>query len=67
MQNIDGHRDQLQRHGARFPTAHATDAIRTALRKIQAVPEYHDPRLDFLTDFVYDLGTNDLVPFGAGQ
>jgi hypothetical protein len=58
---------QIQRHGARYPTSGATPALRTAVRKIQAAEQYTDPRLDFLADYVYELGENDLVRFGAEQ
>ncbi len=58
---------QLQRHGARFPTSGASAGILSALGKIQSVANYTDPRLNFLQSFTYNLGTNDLVPFGAAQ
>ncbi|KAH8092499.1 phytase [Cristinia sonorae] len=57
----------LQRHGARFPTSGATTRIKSALDKLLAVREFTDPGLDFLKTFQYDLGANDLVPFGAAQ
>lgn len=58
---------QIQRHGARYPTKGASTAIRQALAKIQSVDEYTDSRLNFLRSFKYQLGTDDLVPFGAAQ
>ena len=58
---------QLQRHGARFPTSGAGKRIQTALDKLLAVREFKDHRMDFLRTFSYDLGTDDLVPFGAAQ
>ncbi|KAI0751193.1 phytase [Daedaleopsis nitida] len=57
----------IQRHGARFPTSGAADRIKTALDKLDSVEEYTDPLLDFLKDYTYDLGEDDLVPFGAAQ
>lgn len=57
----------LQRHGARYPTSGATKAILKALEKLQAATTYHDPNLHFLKNYTYDLGTNDLVKFGADQ
>ncbi|KAH8087171.1 phytase [Cristinia sonorae] len=57
----------LQRHGARFPTSGAAARIKSALDKLLAVREFTDHRLDFLRTFQYDLGTDDLVPFGAAQ
>jgi hypothetical protein len=38
-----------------------------ALAKIQSVSKYNDPKFDFLTNFTYDLGVSDLVPFGAKE
>ena len=58
---------KLQRHGARFPTTSASKAIVVALDKIQAVPEYKDSRLDFIKTYEYNLGSEDLVQFGADQ
>lgn len=58
---------QLQRHGARFPTSGSGTRIQSAVNKLIAVRRFNDPRLDFLRTFTYDLGTSDLVPFGAAQ
>ncbi|THG92467.1 hypothetical protein EW026_g8445 [Hermanssonia centrifuga] len=55
------------RHGARFPTSGAAKSIVAAVSKLQAVKAYNDPDFDFLKTFTYDLGTNDLVEFGADQ
>ncbi|EIN11007.1 acid phosphatase [Punctularia strigosozonata HHB-11173 SS5] len=57
----------IQRHGARFPTSGPGQQIQSAISKLQSVSDFKDPRLNFLRDYVYDLGTNDLVPFGALQ
>ncbi|THG92822.1 hypothetical protein EW026_g8217 [Hermanssonia centrifuga] len=57
----------LQRHGARFPTSGAATSIIAAVGKLQTVKAYNDPDFDFLKTFTYDLGTNDLVEFGADQ
>lgn len=57
----------LQRHGARFPTSGASKSIKAALAKIQNVKAFTNPRLNFLKTFTYDLGADDLVPFGAAQ
>ena len=60
--------EQLQRHGARFPTSGATTGILAALNKLQSATNFTDPRLDFLRNYTYTLGKNgDLVPFGAFQ
>ncbi|KAF4575445.1 hypothetical protein EYR36_006805 [Pleurotus pulmonarius] len=34
---------------------------------LQAAPAFADPRLSFLRNFTYNLGTEDLVPFGAAE
>ncbi|EMD40276.1 hypothetical protein CERSUDRAFT_79948 [Gelatoporia subvermispora B] len=57
----------LQRHGARYPTSGAGAQIEAALAKLRTAKAYTDPRLAFLRNFTYDLGTNDLVAFGAAQ
>lgn len=58
---------QLQRHGARFPTTDATARILAGVRKIQSAKEYKDPHLNFLESFEYDLGENNLTPFGERE
>ena len=58
---------QIQRHGARFPTSGAGSRINAAIAKLQSAQTYNDPKLDFLKTFVYDLGSNDLIRFGAAQ
>lgn len=58
---------QLQRHGARFPTSAIGTIAQIGLAKIKNVTKFTDSRLNFISSFVYDLGTNDLVKFGATQ
>ena len=58
---------QIQRHGARFPTSGATERYQDAVEKLQNAMMFKDDRLDFLNDFVYELGTDELVPLGATQ
>ncbi|KAI0682711.1 phytase [Cytidiella melzeri] len=57
----------LQRHGARFPTSGAATKIQAALAKLQTVTNFTDSRLDFVKSFTFNLGTDDLVKFGADQ
>jgi len=38
-----------------------------ALEKLQAATDYDDPKLDFMKNYDYDLGMNDLVKYGADQ
>ena len=58
---------KLARHGARFPTSTIGTIAKTGLAKIQNVTKFTDSRLNFIKSFVYDLGTNNLVLFGAKQ
>ncbi|KAF8653453.1 hypothetical protein AX16_003928 [Volvariella volvacea WC 439] len=57
----------IQRHGARFPTTGASMRIKTVVDKLKNAQAYLDPRMAFMEDYVYDLGANDLVEFGAIQ
>ncbi|THH17127.1 hypothetical protein EW146_g3643 [Bondarzewia mesenterica] len=57
----------IQRHGARFPTSGSGKRIAETVGKLTALSEYVDEKLDFLHNFTYDLGTDDLIPFGAAQ
>lgn len=57
----------IQRHGARFPTSGAAERIVSSIGKLQNATQYLDTKFDFLKDFEYDLGTADLIPFGASQ
>lgn len=58
---------QLQRHGARFPTSGASIRIESAVSKLLAATNYTDPRMEFLRTYKYELGADDLVPFGAQE
>ena len=58
---------KLQRHGARYPTPQLASAITAVLAKLQAVASYNDTKLDFIRNYTYDLGEDDLVRFGAYQ
>lgn len=58
---------QLHRHGARFPEP--VDKIPTmkAVQKYQQAEGFKAPELQFLKDYSYDLGLDDLVKFGGEQ
>ena len=58
---------QLQRHGGRFPTLSAGTRIITAVSKFNGVTDFRDSNLDFLKTYAYDLGHDDLIPFGAAE
>ncbi|KAI0063433.1 phosphoglycerate mutase-like protein [Artomyces pyxidatus] len=57
----------LQRHGARWPTESAGKEMKTAVDKLLAVKKYKDENLDFLHNFTWTFGQDDLLPFGAAQ
>ena len=57
----------LERHGARYPTDDAEVDIKAALEKMQAMGAYSDEKFGFIHDFVYDLGTEELISFGRMQ
>ncbi|KAJ6614203.1 histidine phosphatase superfamily [Mycena sp. CBHHK59/15] len=59
--------NQIQRHGAWYPTSGASKNIISAISKLQSAENYTDSHLDFLKTFEYTLGISDLVPFGAQQ
>jgi hypothetical protein len=57
----------LQRHGARWPTSGSGKEMKKAVGKLQHAKHFKEHYLDFLKDFKWDLGTNDLLPLGAKQ
>lgn len=60
-------RTQLQRHGARFPTLGAAARMAIAITNIQQATAYLDPAFEFIRDWEYDLGFDDLIHYGAAQ
>ncbi|KAI0693629.1 acid phosphatase [Cerioporus squamosus] len=57
----------LQRHGARYPNADDGEQYSRAVEHITSAEKFADKRLKFLEDYEYELGADDLVPFGAAQ
>ncbi|KIJ45209.1 hypothetical protein M422DRAFT_779118 [Sphaerobolus stellatus SS14] len=57
----------LQRHGARFPTTGATKRILAAISKLDNVLTFNDAKMAGLKNWTYELGSNDLIPFGEMQ
>lgn len=41
--------------------------MKKAVGKLQDAKHFKEDYLDFLKDFKWDLGTEDLLPFGAKQ
>jgi hypothetical protein len=58
---------QIQWHGSHFPTFGAGIAIQVSLARLMGAVNYTDPRLDFLTNYTYELGQDDLVLLGASE
>ncbi|GJJ06963.1 hypothetical protein Clacol_001160 [Clathrus columnatus] len=58
---------QIQRHGARFPTIGAAARMATAILNAQQATAYLDPAFEFIKDWEYDLGYDDLISYGASQ
>ncbi|KAL5487492.1 hypothetical protein ACEPAI_5600 [Sanghuangporus weigelae] len=59
----------LQRHGARFPASNENEpeSVEAALASLKSASVFLDPRLEFIKDYTYKLGKDDLVAFGAAQ
>ncbi|KAL5527952.1 hypothetical protein ACEPAG_6753 [Sanghuangporus baumii] len=59
----------LQRHGARFPASNENEpeSVEAALASLKSVSVFLDPRLEFIKNYTYKLGEDDLVAFGAAQ
>lgn len=54
----------LSRHGARFPTASKSEAYRSLVRRVQSSVQEYGAGYEFIKDFAYDLGSNQLTPLG---
>ncbi|CDO72281.1 hypothetical protein BN946_scf184970.g133 [Trametes cinnabarina] len=57
----------LQRHGSRYPNADDGQNYSSAVDHLASADKFRDKRLKFLEEYKYDLGADDLVPFGASQ
>ncbi|KAI9065943.1 acid phosphatase [Trametes sanguinea] len=57
----------LQRHGARYPNAEDGQNYSRAVDHLASADKFRDKRLKFLKEYEYDLGADDLVPFGASH
>ncbi|XP_006456955.1 hypothetical protein AGABI2DRAFT_78719 [Agaricus bisporus var. bisporus H97] len=64
---VNGISSCLKRHGARFPTLHSGERIKSAVDKLKSAKSYIREDLQFLKDYTYDLGFDDLVALGALQ
>lgn len=58
--------EQIERHGARYPKKKPGKKIKAALAKLQGVT-ITESSMQFISNFTYDLGEDDLVPYGALQ
>ncbi|KIJ69718.1 hypothetical protein HYDPIDRAFT_78145 [Hydnomerulius pinastri MD-312] len=57
----------LQRHGARYPKKSDGKAMKKSTEALQGATSFNNASLDFVTNYTYALGTDDLVPYGAAQ
>ena len=59
--------EQLQRHGARWPTMNSAKDMKAAVKKLKGAKHYKEDYLKFLKNFHLDLGEESLLPLGAKQ
>lgn len=57
----------LSRHGARYPTQKKTKLYAELIQRIQKGATSYNGEFAFLEDFKYELGADDMVPFGNLQ
>ncbi|KAL7949848.1 acid phosphatase [Trichoderma barbatum] len=57
----------LSRHGARAPTQKKTDLYKGMIERIQHNVKEYGKGFEFLKDYKYSLGADDLSPFGEQQ
>ncbi|MCJ1283241.1 hypothetical protein MMC26_002569 [Xylographa opegraphella] len=57
----------LARHGARDPTAAKTVEYKAVIEKIKSHVENYSPEYEFLKDYVYRLGADQLSVFGQQE
>ncbi|EIW76471.1 phytase [Coniophora puteana RWD-64-598 SS2] len=57
----------LQRHGARYPKQSDGEDMQASAEQLQSAKSFNGSQYDFLANWTYGLGTDDLVPFGAAQ
>lgn len=57
----------LSRHGARDPTASKSELYRALVERIQSSVTHYSVGFEFLQDFKYSLGSDQLTGFGVQQ
>jgi len=57
----------LSRHGARYPTKGVSIAYKETLNKILQSTSDYSPKYQFLKNYIYGLGADDMLPFGSQQ
>ncbi|KAH7927515.1 acid phosphatase [Leucogyrophana mollusca] len=58
---------QLQRDGAHYPKKSDGKSIMNSVEQLQGAKSFNGSEYEFLTNFTYSLGTDDLVSYGAAQ
>ncbi|EPT00854.1 hypothetical protein FOMPIDRAFT_1049360 [Fomitopsis schrenkii] len=56
----------IERHGARYPKKKPGKKMKSALKKLQGAT-ITESSMNFINDFTYDLGEDDLTAYGALQ
>jgi len=64
---FDTNNEQLQRHGARWPTTNSAEDMKAAVKKLKRAKHYKEDYLEFLENFYLDLEEESLLPLGAKQ
>jgi len=57
----------VSRHGARFPTKNKSDIYNKTIKRIQQSVTEYGPGFEFIKDYSYNLGAEDLTLFGERQ
>ena len=60
-------KDQLKRHGARWPVGDSRGHMKAAVDKLKRAEHYKEDYLEFLKNFQLELGEENLLPLGIKQ
>lgn len=56
---------QIYRHGARGPTKGVAEQLKLTLSRLKSAREYRSSLLNFIEDYEYRIGDENLLPYGA--
>ncbi|KAG5925537.1 hypothetical protein E4U42_004193 [Claviceps africana] len=57
----------LSRHGSRYPTKKKSEAYKNLIERIQKDVQYYGKGYEFIRDYNYSLGANDLTQHGKDE